>query len=72
MTNVLTDRTLPLAVAQVLVRIDGIESGIAASIDRFADTVGAELCNAIEPKSGIRKAAHENTSPYRDNGSVAA
>jgi hypothetical protein len=40
MMKVLTDRTLPLAVAQVLVRIDGIESGIAASIDRFADTVG--------------------------------
>jgi hypothetical protein len=41
MTKVLTDRTLPPAVAQVLERMDGIESGIAASIDRFAATVCA-------------------------------
>jgi hypothetical protein len=72
MTKVLTDRTLPPAVAQVLEHMDGIESGIAASIDRFAATVCAELCNAVDPRSGNLKAAHENTPPYRDNGSVAA
>ena len=72
MNKVQTDNDLPLTVRMALNKIDDVELAIAASIDRFADTVGAELCNAIEPKSGIRKAAHENISPYRDNGSVAA
>lgn len=52
-----TNRTLPLAVRLALERLDDIETAIAASIGRFADTVDSELCSACQaapmPSEGV-------------------
>lgn len=51
-------------------RIDGIESEIAASIDRFAEVLDAKLRCAIEQNTDHAKATPGEPSPYLDNGSV--
>lgn len=61
----------PLAVRLFVDRIDGIESAIATSIDRFAAAVAAELLSAEEPNAGLRKAEHEVQPPYPKNGPVS-
>lgn len=70
MRKELTDRTLLPAMRSSLNRIDSIESEIAASIDRFADGVGAKLRNAIEHSASHAEASSDKRSPYPDNGPV--
>lgn len=71
MNKVPNDNPPPLAMRLALDRIDRIESGITASIDRFADTVSAGLLSAEEPNAGHWKAEHEAPLPYPKNGPVA-
>lgn len=71
MNKVQNDNALPLAVRLALDKIDGIETVIAASIDRFVHTSGARLSSAIEPSPGQRRAAHDKSLPYSENGPVA-
>lgn len=40
-----------MAVQLALERLDGIEASLAASIDRFADTVSKELCDGASPRT---------------------
>lgn len=70
MRKELNDRTLLQAMRPGLNRIDSIESEIAASIDRFADTVSAKLHGAIAQDTSHAEAASEKPSPYPDNGPV--
>lgn len=58
MRNELSDRSLLPAIRPSLERIDSIESEIAASIDRFADAVGAKLRSAVE-----HSASHAEAGP---------
>jgi hypothetical protein len=71
MNKMPNDNPPPLAMRLILDRIDGIESAIAASIDRFADAVRADLLSAEEPNAGHRKTKHEVPPPYPKNGPVA-
>lgn len=71
MRKELPDSALLPAMRLSLDRIDGIESEIAASINRFADAVGAKLHRAIEHSTLDAEAASEKPSPYPSNGAVA-
>lgn len=71
MNKVPNESPQPLAVRRLLDRIDGIEAAIAASIDRFAAAVAAELLSVEDPNASLRKAEHEVQPPYPNNGPVA-
>lgn len=71
MDAVPTNRTLPMSVGLALERLDSVENSLAESIERFADTVSAELNEVAVPPAGQRNAATENHVPFPANGPVA-
>jgi hypothetical protein len=66
-----TNRALPRSVRLALERLDRVETSLAESIERFADTVSAELNEFAVPPAGHLNAAQDNLMPYPANGTVA-
>lgn len=66
-----TNRTLPMSVRLALERFDSVETSLVESIERFADTVSAELNGVAVPPAVHLNAATENLMPYPANGTVA-
>lgn len=60
-----------MSVRLALERFDSVETSLAESIERFADTVSAELNGVAVPPAGPLNAATENLRPYPANGTVA-
>lgn len=60
-----------MSVRQALERFDSVETSLGESIERFADTVSAELNEVAVPPVGHLNAATENLMPYPANGTVA-
>lgn len=66
-----TNRALPTSVRLALERLDRVETSLAESIERFADTVSAALNEVAVPPAGRLNVAPEIVMPYPANGTVA-